>query len=120
MAEDGLRLTAEEEGEHISGKEPPPRHRLLLAALADAIEHGDRTTKKFGRDHQLNKALGEMGELISALAEGSDFDRMDEAADVVITVLQIGTILAKRHDGFAYVLSRKVRKMRTKYLGDEL
>jgi hypothetical protein len=102
------------------GVEPPLRFRQLIGVMADAIKHCERACAKYGRAFQIRKVQEEMGELQVELARENDAAALSECADVVITAMNVGVILAGSHDKFAEMLKYKVRKMRTKYLGDEV
>jgi NTP pyrophosphatase (non-canonical NTP hydrolase) len=101
----------------------------LRNVIVEAAIAGLEAVIAFGVESQEIMAIEEMGELLTMLARGhrgrcSDKEIVDEAADVIITVLQIGLIFGSDEDygpnalidSIAFKASRlrdRVRRSRT-------
>lgn len=90
--------------------------RRLCDAIHDAATAGNSALVTFGWATQEQKAVEEMGELLTAIARckgGRDTSEhvVEEAADVIITALQIGMMYGEGLETLIEKLTQKAHRL---------
>lgn len=87
----------------------------ITSEIESVIDAGRAATRLYGQELQLKMAVEEMGELLTALSRydrkrATSEDVTYEAADVLITVMQVGLIYGGT-EGFARAIKEKVERL---------
>ena len=70
--------------------------------------------EKFGKEHQKNKAIEELAELVVALAKNDKTNIVEETADVLFMILQIQIVYDIKDETIDEIIKEKIERIRKK------